>query len=414
MNGTITGRIQTISSDFFIGTATAGASLAFKTGNNTERMRIDSSGNLAVGVTSAAYLSRATFGYDPITTNGPISVDTRAFAINGGGAYYMGGQYNTAGNYRAYAGVAGLKENSTDGNSAGYMSFFTNGNAADPAERMRIDSSGNLLVGTDSAFGTTGTTINAAGLVYSSADGDRSGQFDRTGVSDGEIVRFSKAGTTVGSIGTTSGVVTHIVLDPRSTLKGAGIIGGSISASEGVINPTDKTGGIENGNINLGGSGSRWKDLYLAGGVYLGGTGSANYLDDYEEGTFTPQVWVGTTQQTLSRADGAYVKIGDYVFYQAAIIVSGAISGSGTVQIRNFPFSFGGFGPGGNARASGSVGYNSASTMPMGILGGVSVTYVDLYTNATAGTAGSMTTNIQGSDLPSGWNMYFTVQTRIA
>ena len=33
----------------------------------------------------------------------------------------------------------------------------------------------------------------------------------------------------------------------------------------------------------------RFKDLYLSGGVYLGGTGSANQLDDYEEGTWTPQ-----------------------------------------------------------------------------------------------------------------------------
>jgi hypothetical protein len=33
---------------------------------------------------------------------------------------------------------------------------------------------------------------------------------------------------------------------------------------------------------------ARFKDLYLSGGVYLGGTGSANKLDDYEEGTWTP------------------------------------------------------------------------------------------------------------------------------
>jgi hypothetical protein len=31
-----------------------------------------------------------------------------------------------------------------------------------------------------------------------------------------------------------------------------------------------------------------FKDLYLSGGVYLGGTGAANLLDDYEEGTWTP------------------------------------------------------------------------------------------------------------------------------
>jgi hypothetical protein len=51
-NGTVTGRLQTISSDFFIGTATVGTSLAFKSGNNVEAMRIDSSGNVGIGVTN--------------------------------------------------------------------------------------------------------------------------------------------------------------------------------------------------------------------------------------------------------------------------------------------------------------------------------------------------------------------------
>jgi hypothetical protein len=37
-----------------------------------------------------------------------------------------------------------------------------------------------------------------------------------------------------------------------------------------------------------GGVASRFKDLYLSGGVYLGGTGGENLLDDYEEGTWTP------------------------------------------------------------------------------------------------------------------------------
>ena len=41
-------------------------------------------------------------------------------------------------------------------------------------------------------------------------------------------------------------------------------------------------------DITIGWSSNRFKDLYLSGGAYLGGTGSANQLDDYEEGTWTP------------------------------------------------------------------------------------------------------------------------------
>ena len=44
---------------------------------------------------------------------------------------------------------------------------------------------------------------------------------------------------------------------------------------------------IDTGAIDLGNGNNRFKDAYLSGGVYLGGTGSANKLDDYEEGTWT-------------------------------------------------------------------------------------------------------------------------------
>ena len=124
---------------------TAGNAISF-----TQAMTLDASGNLLVGATSTIYGSRLTVSYNAVTTNGPIIVDSRAFGINRGGAQYLGGQYNTAGNYRAFGGIVGLKENATDGNSAGYLGFYTNGNAADPAERARIDSSGNVGIGTSS------------------------------------------------------------------------------------------------------------------------------------------------------------------------------------------------------------------------------------------------------------------------
>jgi hypothetical protein len=92
----------------------------------------------------------------------------------------------------------------------------------------------------------------------------------------------------VGFIGSRSGVVSYIVLDPRSGLKGAALIGGSVDANNGIINPGKADGDIADDAISLGGSSSRFKDLYLSGGVYLGGTGAANLLDDYEEGTWTP------------------------------------------------------------------------------------------------------------------------------
>ena len=51
-------------------------------------------------------------------------------------------------------------------------------------------------------------------------------------------------------------------------------------------------------------------DLTASGGVYLGGTAAANYLDDYEEGTWTPTF---TNLGTATTSYARYTKIGNTV-----------------------------------------------------------------------------------------------------
>jgi hypothetical protein len=68
---------------------------------------------------------------------------------------------------------------------------------------------------------------------------------------------------------------------------------------------------VRDAEIDLGYPSSyRWKDLYLSGGAYLGGTGAANKLDDYEEGTWTPSLPDGATYTIQT---GTYTKIGNVV-----------------------------------------------------------------------------------------------------
>jgi hypothetical protein len=91
----------------------------------------------------------------------------------------------------------------------------------------------------------------------------------------------------------------------------------------------------------LGRGDLRFKDLYLSGGVYLGGTGSANKLDDYEEGTFTPSVinTSGTPLSGFTYADqaGSYTKVGNTVHVRIVIGTTGTPSGTDTLYI-NLPF----------------------------------------------------------------------------
>ena len=78
------------------------------------------------------------------------------------------------------------------------ISFF----GAAYAERMRIDVSGNLLVGTTTASiassNDTGAVISANGASQFSRDGGHTLDINR--VQDGEIVRFRSAGNAEGSI----------------------------------------------------------------------------------------------------------------------------------------------------------------------------------------------------------------------
>jgi hypothetical protein len=76
-------------------------------------------------------------------------------------------------------------------------------------------------------------------------------------------------------------------------------------------------------------------------GIYLGGTGAANHLDDYEEGTWTATLTTtGTDFTYASRStDGTYTKIGNKVTaWFSCVIVSPVSGGTGDVIITGLPF----------------------------------------------------------------------------
>ena len=70
--------------------------------------------------------------------------------------------------------------------------------------------------------------------------------------------------------------------------------------------------------------------------LYVGGTGTDNELDDYEEGTWTPQVHDGT----ISYADANYTKVGRQVTVVARIYNFSNNSTNDAVRIKNLPFAY--------------------------------------------------------------------------
>jgi hypothetical protein len=86
---------------------------------------------------------------------------------------------------------------------------------------------------------------------------------------------------------------------------------------------------------------NRFKDLYLSGGVYLGGTVAANLLDDYEAGTFTPTIAGVTTTGTgtYTTQQGIYTKVGNLATVSVYLVWT-AHTGTGTLQVSGIPFNF--------------------------------------------------------------------------
>ena len=191
-------------------------------------------------------------------------------------------------------------------NNATELVFKTGASAAADA-KMILDSSGSLLVGKASAgAASTGFESRSSGYTAITRDGGQPLEVRRLS-SDGVLIDLRKDGSTVGSIGT-KGDQLYI---------GTGDTGLKfLPSSDSVVGATSVDGSGRDGAIDLGLGGSRFKDLYLSGGVFLGGTGAANKLSDYEEGTHQTAITMGTSgTATLNTSFDrfSYTKIGRLV-----------------------------------------------------------------------------------------------------
>ena len=121
---------------------------------------------------------------------------------------------------------------------------------------------------------------------------------------------------------------------------------------------------------DFGSGGARWKDLYLSGGVYLGGTGAANKITDYETGNWTPSLG-GNASYDIQY--GRYAKVGDLVYIRFAIRSPTLGTGS-TYSISGLPFTA-------SSEMSGlSVGYyDGAAVNFYAMVGTVENSVINIY-----------------------------------
>ena len=171
------------------------------TTNNSEAMRINSSGNVGIGETSPSSYYSKDLVVKCGSSEGGITIRSNATTDTN----YLMFADGTSGTAR-YRGYLGFTHNSPENMQVvtyGYIRFYT----GDPtAERMRIDTSGNLLVGTTGLPSSTnkGTALRPVSLDRTIIQ--MSSASTSTGV---ELIQFRNPNGQVGYIATNASSTTY-------------------------------------------------------------------------------------------------------------------------------------------------------------------------------------------------------------
>ena len=291
--------------------------------NNSERMRIDTSGNVGIGET-------APLGKVHIKQNDSGVTSAPAFAD----ALFIEDSSNTGITICTPTnGIGSIAFGDSGDNDIGKFQYQHSDNSmlfvANAAERMRIDSSGNVGIGTASP----------------SQKLDVSGSLNVTGTGN-----FVASGTRRVEV---SG-------DGFSTFTGSPILDGGIEF-------TNQFGhvysiGVSNGdNLRIYDGGTELLRV-APSGVLFNGAGS--YLDDYEEGTYTAVLTTstGATVPLTSIKILSYTKIGRQVHIQGLIRLGTITSLSGGFFQITLPFTSASGITLYGARGGGGIFYNDAGT----------------------------------------------------
>ncbi len=279
------------------------------------------------------------------------------------------------------------------------QSLTVDGDLTVDTNTLKVDSTNNRV-----GIGTT-TTDDAALTITNSVtrvnNWDAKLALQSTGASDFPALLFSGAAATnrYGGIVSTADITGNTPANETAEINFQ-----LATATAGTI--VFRT----NGDIGTSNTSERVRILSSGGLTFNGDTATANALDDYEEGTWTPTYIPGggTLSITYDIQVGIYRKVGGLVHAAFVLRSDAASGGSGSLFISGLPFAGS---TTTNAFYSGSIGYvaNFSSVAPQAIHIGSNGTTIVLITHSSSDGRGSLSTQVSTSNLSNSTNSNFIV-----
>jgi hypothetical protein len=290
----------------------------------TEKMRITGEGNVGIGTDAPA---------------GLWSGDERVLHLSSSGGTAAGIRISSVNATAEFFSSAGSIEWGLYSNSASPFTIYTNS-----SERLRITSGGNIGIGTTAPQSKLEVATSSGDFSHFGATSTTNGQF--TGITLGyreNNSSYRKAAIVQEQIGDNSARGhLHLLVDIAND-------GGSVVLGDSKLMIHGTTGKVGVGTSSFNTNGGK---LQVADGISFPATQSAcsdaNTLDDYEEGTWTPELRdAGTVlTQGYSYRSGVYHKIGRMVHIHFGFLLS-SLSGTSTNALRVYGLPFTGATTGG-------------------------------------------------------------------